>query len=98
MPHAYSKATPSSACVSSRPYSLIAIEIARHIPVMAAYWEQVRAGGRALLHGTQASWTEATARRRVNRIRGIAHKQQTVEAFIGIHRRCRRKQGLRVGM
>src|SRR6516165_669911 len=56
------------------------------------------AGSRALLHGVRATGTEATSRRRVHRIRGITHKQQTVEAFIGIHRRRRSKEGLRVRM
>ena len=65
---------------------------------LAAYWEQGRAGAGALLHGVRAAGAEATARRRVNRIRGIPQKRQPVEAFVGIHRGCRGKQGLRVGM
>ena len=93
---------PPNACsqgtASHRLHSLIAIEIARHMPVVTPYWEQGRTGDRALIHGVRAASAEATARGRVHRIRGIPHERQPVEACVGIHRGCRRKQGLRVGM
>ena len=81
---------PPNACsqgtASHRLHSLIAIEIARHMPVVTPYWEQGRTGDRALLHGVRAAGAEATARRRVHRIRGIPQKRQMVEAVIRIHR------------
>ena len=78
--------------------SLVAIEIARHIAVVAPHREQRWAGGRTLRHGVRTPRAEATARGRIDRIRRIPHKRRVVQAFVRIHGRSRGKQRLRVGM
>src|SRR5215831_1471446 len=53
--HGYGKMGRADLCASHGLYGLIAIEITRHIPVMAAHWKQGRAGGCALLHSVRAA-------------------------------------------
>src|SRR5262245_29883001 len=84
---------PPGACAALERWgALVAREITRHIPVRITYLEQGWAGGGALLHGVWTPGTEATARRRIDRIWGIAHKRWTVEAFVRIQRGRRGKQ------
>src|SRR5919108_4230775 len=72
-------------------------EITSHLASRVANGQQWWSGRGTDLHGMRAAGTEAASGGRIDRVRWVAGEGRTLDAFIGVHRRGRGEERLRIG-